>query len=38
VTDIQEAVRERYAAKALRMAQGLSCCDTTCCDASCGDG
>jgi len=42
VTDIQEAVRERYAAKALQMANTASCCDTSCCGtedgASCGDG
>src|SRR3989442_1085929 len=39
VNDLQEAVRERYAAKALRMADSTSCCDTTCCDASgCGNG
>jgi arsenite methyltransferase len=34
VSDIQEAVRERYAAKALQMAESASCCDTSCC----GDG
>lgn len=35
---IQEAVRERYAAKALGMAKSSSCCDTSCCgDADCGD-
>jgi SAM-dependent methyltransferase len=39
VSDIQDAVRERYAAKALKMATGSSCCDTSCCDdAGCGDG
>jgi len=31
VSDIQDAVRERYAAKALVMAQGASCCDSSCC-------
>ena len=39
MSDIQEAVRERYAAKALQMAQSSSCCDTSCCgDTSCGEG
>jgi len=39
VSDIQEAVRERYATKALQMAQASTCCDTSCCnDSSCGDG
>jgi arsenite methyltransferase len=39
VSDLQEAVRERYAAKALQMAESASCCDTSCCSdgASCGD-
>jgi arsenite methyltransferase len=38
VSEIQEAVRERYAAKALQMAETPSCCDTTCCgDSGCGD-
>jgi arsenite methyltransferase len=39
VSEIQEAVRERYAAKALEMAKTSSCCDTSCCSdgASCGD-
>jgi arsenite methyltransferase len=39
VSDIQEAVRERYAAKALGMAESANCCDTSCCSdgASCGD-
>lgn len=39
MSDIQEAVRERYAAKALQMAESASCCDTSCCSdgASCGD-
>jgi arsenite methyltransferase len=37
VSDIQEAVRERYAAKALQMADSASCCDTSCCgDAASG--
>jgi SAM-dependent methyltransferase len=31
VSDIQEALRERYAAKALQMAPSSSCCDTSCC-------
>jgi arsenite methyltransferase len=37
--DVREAVRERYAAKALEMANRASCCDTSCCSdgASCGD-
>src|SRR2546425_869201 len=34
VSDIQEAVRERYAARALQMAETSSCCDASCC----GDG
>src|SRR5256884_6949137 len=39
VRDIQEAVRERYAAKALQMAASSSCCDASCCgDTGCGDG
>jgi SAM-dependent methyltransferase len=39
VSDIQEAVRERYAAKALQMAASSSCCDTSCCDdTGCGEG
>jgi arsenite methyltransferase len=39
MTDIQEAVRERYAAKALQMAESASCCDTSCCgDTACGEG
>jgi len=39
VSDIQEAVRERYAAKALQMADSASCCDTSCCgDTGCGEG
>ena len=39
VSEIQEAVRERYAAKALQMAQSSSCCDSSCCsDAGCGEG
>ena len=37
MSDIQEAVRERYAAKALQMAQSSSCCDTSCCDAGCAN-
>src|SRR5437762_4020843 len=39
VSDIQEAVRERYAAKALQMAESAGCCDTSCCgDSACGEG
>ena len=39
MSDIQEAVRERYAAKALQMAESSSCCDTGCCsDTGCGEG
>jgi len=30
VSEIQDAVRERYAAKALQMAQSASCCDSSC--------
>jgi SAM-dependent methyltransferase len=38
VGDLQEAVRQRYAAKALQMATTSSCCDTSGCgdDAGCG--
>ena len=39
MSDIQEAVRERYAAKALQMADSSSCCGTSCCgDTGCGEG
>jgi arsenite methyltransferase len=39
VSEFLEAVRERYAAKALQMAQGSACCDPSCCtDTGCGDG
>jgi SAM-dependent methyltransferase len=39
VSDIQGAVRERYAAKALQMAESSSCCDSSCCsDTGCGEG
>ena len=39
MSEIQDAVRERYAAKALEMAGSSSCCDTSCCDdTGCGDG
>jgi arsenite methyltransferase len=39
VSEIQEAVRERYAAKALQMAESASCCDSSCCsDTGCGEG
>jgi len=38
VSEIQEAVRERYAAKALQMAESASCCDMSCCgDTGCGN-
>src|SRR2546422_10677560 len=39
VSETQDAVRERYAAKALQMAQNASCCDTSCCgdESGCGD-
>ena len=39
VSETQDAVRERYAAKALQMAQSASCCDTSCCgdESGCGD-
>ena len=38
-SEIQEAVRERYARSALQMATTVSgdCCDDACSDASCGD-
>ena len=38
MSEIQDAVRERYAAKALQMVQSTSCCDTSCCgdDTGCG--
>ncbi|HEX9268920.1 MAG TPA: arsenite methyltransferase [Candidatus Limnocylindria bacterium] len=36
---IEETVRAHYAEKALRMADGGSCCDSSCCDgATCGNG
>jgi len=38
VSEIQDAVRERYAAKALQMAQSASCCDTSCCGDETGCG
>ena len=41
MTEIREAVRERYAAKALEMATlaTSSCCETSCCaDGACGEG
>jgi SAM-dependent methyltransferase len=39
VNEIQEAVRTKYAERALEMATGASCCDGSCCDANgCGDG
>jgi SAM-dependent methyltransferase len=39
VNEIQEAVRTKYAERALEMATGASCCDDSCCDANgCGDG
>ena len=39
MTDIQEAVRARYADRALKMADAASCCDDECTSegASCGD-
>jgi len=37
-TEIMDAVRTRYAEKALTMASGGSCCDEACCDNGCGDG
>jgi SAM-dependent methyltransferase len=38
VSDLQEAVRERYAAKALQMTTSAACCDTSCCgETACGD-
>jgi SAM-dependent methyltransferase len=38
VNEIQTAVRERYAAKALQIAESSSCCDQGCCgdDSGCG--
>jgi arsenite methyltransferase len=38
VNDIQTAVRERYAERALQIAQGPACCGTACCgdDSACG--
>src|SRR6266511_1858199 len=39
VSEIQDAVRERYAAKALQMVQSTSCCGTSCCgddESGCG--
>jgi ubiquinone/menaquinone biosynthesis C-methylase UbiE len=41
VSEIQEAVRERYAARALQMAKtaDTGCCDSSCCqDGGCGEG
>ena len=38
MSEIESAVRERYAAKALQMVQGASCCDSSCCDDGCGEG
>ena len=40
MSDIQDAVRARYADRALKMADSASCCDTSCSEdgASCGDG
>jgi arsenite methyltransferase len=38
VSEIHDAVRERYAAKALQMAQSASCCDTSCCGDETGCG
>src|SRR5437660_2338675 len=34
-----EAVRQRYAEKAVQMARGAACCDSSCCsDMECSDG
>jgi arsenite methyltransferase len=40
MNEIRDAVRERYAEKALAMVPAASCCDTSCCgdEGSCGDG
>jgi SAM-dependent methyltransferase len=38
VSELQDAVRERYAVKALQMMQGASCCDSSCCQDGCAEG
>ncbi len=41
MSELQEAVRARYADRALQMAKGGSCCEgSACCDdkGSCGEG
>ena len=39
MNEIQDAVRAKYAERALEMAKGASCCDDSCCDANgCGEG
>jgi SAM-dependent methyltransferase len=40
MNEIRDAVRERYAEKALAMVPRASCCDTSCCgdEGGCGDG
>jgi arsenite methyltransferase len=40
MSEIRDAVRERYAEKALAMVPASGCCDTSCCgdEGSCGDG
>ena len=39
VNEIQEAVRAKYAERALDMTNGAACCDDSCCDANgCGGG
>ena len=40
MNDIEESVRARYADRALEMAKGSACCDSTCCgdDSTCGEG
>ena len=39
MNEIQEAVRAKYAERALDMTNGAACCDDSCCDANgCGGG
>jgi len=38
VNEIQEAVRAKYAERALEMTNGAGCCDDSCCDANGCDG
>ena len=39
MSDVIEAVRQRYAEKAVQMARGAACCDSSCCsDMECSDG